>query len=96
MSLKTVGNKVIVKEIKVENFTAGGIIIEGSLDKNAPLKGEVVAVGPGKYIGNQLVKPDVEVGDIVLFSKYESVPLSNDGQDYIVVNETSILCVLSE
>lgn len=96
MSLKTVGNKVIVKEIKVESVTAGGIIIEGSLDKNAPLKGKVVAVGPGKLVGNTFVPTEVQVDDVVLFSKYESVPLKHEQEEYIVVNENSILCVLSE
>lgn len=96
MSLKTVGNKVIVKEIQVENRTAGGIIIEGSLDKDAPLKGEVVAVGPGKLIGSTFVPTEVQVGDIVLFGKRDSVPLKHDQKEYIVVNENSILCVLED
>lgn len=93
--MKVLNNRVLVKEIVEENVSAGGIIIESKATINDVIKATIVSIGPGKYEGKNLVKPDLELGDTVLFSKRDSIPVSDGKEDYIVLQVESILCVLS-
>ena len=63
-------DRVIVKRVKEEEKTKGGIIIPDTA-KEKPIEGEVIAVGNGKVLEDGKVrKLDVKVGDRVLFGKY--------------------------
>ncbi|MDP4821889.1 MAG: co-chaperone GroES, partial [Saprospiraceae bacterium] len=58
--------------------------------KEKPLRGEVVAVGPGKD-GNLMT---VQVGDIVLYGKYAGQELLHEGEQYLIMREDDILVIL--
>lgn len=69
MKIKVLRDLVAIKEIEEKQETKNGIHIAGK-DKNAPMKGTVIAVGPGTYDkkGNRKVPPFSE-GEMVLFSR---------------------------
>jgi chaperonin GroES len=67
MTLKPLSDRVLVKPAAAEQKTAGGIIIPDSA-KEKPLKGEIIAVGPGTKDETM----QVEVGDFVLYGKYQA------------------------
>ena len=70
MKLRPLHDRVLIKRTDSEEKTAGGIIIPDTA-KEKPMEGEVVAVGNGKVLSDgQLSKPEVQVGDKVLFSKF--------------------------
>lgn len=96
MKVRPLGNQVVVKRKKeVEEKTPFGIIIPTAF-KEKPVEGEVLAVGPGRVLDNgKLHKPEVKVGDRVLFTKFNLVDVSLDGEDYVVLREDSILGVLT-
>lgn len=77
------------KLMLVKKKTKGGIIIPDTA-KEKPLRGEVIAVGPGKD-GSLMT---VQVGDIVLYGKYAGQELSYEGNDYLIMREDDILIVL--
>ncbi len=87
--MKPINDRVVVKPAPAEEKTKGGIIIPDTA-KEKPLRGEVIAVGPGKD-GNLMT---VQVGDIVLYGKYAGQELSYEGNDYLIMREDDILIVL--
>lgn len=87
--MKPINDRVVVKPAPAEEKTKGGIIIPDTA-KEKPLRGEVVAVGPGKD-GNLMT---VQIGDIVLYGKYAGQELTYEGHDYLIMREDDILVVL--
>jgi len=91
------GDRIVVKpsEKEGEKKLASGIIIPETVDKERPAKGEVVAVGPGKYVEGEIVPPQVNVGDEVLFSKYGYDEVKIEGKEYYILSESSVLGILN-
>ena len=94
MKLKPLNDRVLVKRLEEETKTAGGIIIPDSA-KEKPMKGEVIAVGPGK-VGDdgKRTKLAVEKGDKVLFNKYAGTEVKIDGVEHLMMREDDILAVI--
>lgn len=94
MALQPLGNRVVVQIIEPqEETTKGGIVIPESA-KEKPQQAEVIAVGPGKRSDGELVKPEVEVGDRVVFGKYSGTEVGYEGEDYLVLDGDDILARL--
>ena len=55
MKIRPLQDRVIVKRVKEEEKTKGGIIIPDSA-KEKPIEGEVLAVGNGKILENGNVR----------------------------------------
>ena len=87
--MKPINDRVVIKPASAEETTSGGLIIPDTA-KEKPLRGEVVAVGPGKD-GNLMT---VSVGDTVLYGKYAGQELSYEGKDYLIMREDDILIIL--
>ncbi|MHC1791350.1 co-chaperone GroES [Solidesulfovibrio sp.] len=96
MKLKPLGDRVLVKRLEQEEVTKGGIIIPDSA-KEKPMKGEIIAAGPGK-IGDdgKHQKMHVEKGDMVLFNKYAGTEIKVDDEDFLVMREDDILAVIED
>jgi len=95
-SIRPLHDRVIVKRVKEEEKTKGGIIIPDSA-KEKPIEGEVLAVGNGKIAEDgSLRKLDVKVGDRVLFGKYSGTEVKVDGEDRLILREDDILGVLDK
>jgi chaperonin GroES len=90
------GDRLVVKpsEKEGEKRLASGIIIPETVDKERPAKGEVVAVGLGKFEEGKRLPMQVKVGDTVLFSKYGYDEVKIDGQEYYILSESGILGIL--
>ena len=94
MSIKPLGDRIVIKVIEDNEQTTGGIFIPDNA-KEKPQKGEVVAVGAGKvYDNGQRVAPEVAVGDKVMFSKYAGTEVKIDGVDHLVISERDILAII--
>jgi chaperonin GroES len=85
---------VIVKRVKEEEKTKGGIIIPDTA-KEKPIEGTVVAVGNGKVLEDGTVrKVDLKEGDRVLFGKYSGTEVKLEGEEHLILREDDILCVV--
>ena len=94
MNIKPLFDRIVIKRMEEEKVSAGGIVIPDSATEK-PIKGEVVAVGPGKALDNGSHRaPSVKVGDKVLFGKYAGTEVKLDGTDYLVVKEDDIFAIL--
>ena len=95
MKLKPLSNHVIVKAFAQEEVTKSGIVLPGTVDKDRPEKGEIIAVGPGKIMDNgQLSSINVKVGDQVVFKKYSPDEIKIEGEDYLILSEDDIVAVI--
>ena len=92
--IRPLQDRILIKRVDAEAKTASGIIIPDNAQEK-PLEGEVVAVGNGKVLSDgQLAKPDVKVGDRVLFSKYSGSEVTFDGVEHLILREDDLLGVL--
>ena len=95
MAFRPLGDRVLVKRVQEEEKTKGGIIIPDNA-KEKPQEGEVVAVGPGaRDEDGEFIKPELNVGDRILFGKWSGSEVKIDGQDLIIMKESDVLGVLS-
>lgn len=94
MNLKPLHDRIIVEAAEKEQKTAGGIILPDTAQEK-PLKGTVLAVGPGKRLDSgQLAPVDVKAGDSVLYGKYSGTEVTVDGKEYIILRADDVLGVL--
>ena len=95
-SIKPLHEKVVVERLEAETKSAGGILIPDSA-KEKPMRGTVIAVGPGRVLENGDVKAlEVKKGDKVLFGGYAGSEVKLDGKDYLIVNESEIFAVFGQ
>jgi chaperonin GroES len=93
--IRPLQDRVLLKRVKEEQKTKGGIIIPDTA-KEKPMEGEVVAVGNGKVLDDGTVrKLSVNAGDRVLFGKYSGTEIKLDGEEHLIVREDDILGVLA-
>ena len=94
MNIRPLQDRVILKRVKEEEKTKGGIIIPETA-KEKPQEGEVIAVGPGaRDEAGKLVALDVKKGDRVLFGKWSGTEVKIDGQDLLIMKESDIMGVV--
>ena len=93
-SIRPLHDRIVVKRLEEEKTSPGGIVIPDSA-KEKPVKGEVVAVGNGKPLDTgEVRKPEVKVGDHVLFGKYSGNEVKLGDADYLVLREDDVIAVL--
>ncbi len=87
-------DRVVVKRVKEEEKTRGGIIIPETAQEK-PQEGEVVAVGPGaRDEDGERIELDVKVGDRILFGKWSGTEVKIDGEDLLIMKEADIMGVV--
>lgn len=92
---KPLSNHVFLEPLEEEKISKGGIVIPDSAEKEKPMRGKVLAVGPGKANDKGEVRPvAVKVGDTVLFKKYGPDEIEIDGKKYLVGDEDDILAII--
>ena len=96
MKLRPLHDRVIVKRIKEEEKTAGGIIIPDAA-KEKPQQGKVIAAGKGKILENGEVMPlTVKKGNLILFGKYAGTDVKIDGEEHLIMREDDILAIIEK
>ncbi len=91
MTVKPLGDRVLIKRLEAEEKTKSGIVLPGSAQEK-PQMAQVVAVGPG----TEEVKMEVKEGDKVIFSKYAGNEIKVDGEDLILMSQKDILAIVIE
>ena len=93
--IKPLPNHVFIEPIEEEQTTQSGIVIPETAEKERPIKGRVVAVGPGELNeeGDRIAMT-VKAGDVVLFKKYGPDEIEIDNKKYLVGDEDDILAII--
>ena len=88
-------NHLFIESAAEDKKTKSGIVIPDSAEKEKPMVGNVVAVGPGKMNERgERVAMSVKVGDKVLFKKYGPDEIEIEGKKYLVGDEDDVLAVI--
>jgi len=95
MKLKPLADRVVVKQIKAEEKSKGGIILT-SASQEKPEVYEVLVVGPGGMVDGNEVKMEVKAGDKVIMGKYTGTTVKLDGEDYTIVRQGDILAIVND
>lgn len=83
--MKPLADRVLIEPTPAEEKTSSGLIIPDTA-KEKPLKGTVIAVGPGKVDEPMTVK----VGDAVIYGQYSGTEIKLDGKNYLIMREADI------
>ena len=93
MNIRPLHDRVIVKRKEEDRTSPGGIVIPDTAAEK-PIRGEIMAVGPGKILDNGSVRAlDVKIGDEVLFGKYSGTEVKVDSDELLVLREEDIMAV---
>jgi chaperonin GroES len=96
VAFRPLHDRVVVKRVKEEEKTRGGINIPETAQEK-PQEGDVVAVGPGaRDDDGEYIKPDVQVGDRILFGKWSGTEVKVDGEELLIMKESDIMGVIEE
>ncbi len=94
MAIRPLHDRILVKRVKEENKTKGGIIIPDTA-KEKPIEAKVISVGNGKLLEDGSVrKLEVKKGDRVLFGKYSGTEVKIDGEEHLILREDDVLGVI--
>lgn len=88
MRIKPLGERIVVKPLREEEKTEGGIYLPETASKDKPQRGEVIAVGPD-FKG-------VKKGECVIFPKYEGTEVKLENEEYLVLEKDDVLAVAQE
>ena len=95
-SFRPLHDRVVVKRVKEEEKTKGGIIIPDTAQEK-PQEGEVIAVGPGaRDEDGERIPLDVKVGDRILFGKWSGTEVKIDGEELLIMKESDIMGVIEQ
>jgi chaperonin GroES len=96
MKIRPLQDRIIVKRVKEEDKSKGGIIIPDSA-KEKPVEGKVVAVGKGKVLEDGTLSPmEVKSGNRILFAKYAGTEVKIDGKDHLIMREEDVLGIIEK
>ena len=91
MAIKPLDDRVLVEPLEAEETTAGGIVLPDTA-KEKPMKGKVVAAGPGVLLetGKRGEMP-VKKGDEVIYGKYSGTEIKVKGKEYMIIRASELL-----
>ena len=96
LSLKPLGNRLVVEPLEAEEVTAGGIVLPETA-KEKPQKGVVLSIGPGERDDKgKRIEMDVQAGDTVLYAKYGGTEIKVDGKKLLILKETDVLAIIEK
>lgn len=90
MSIRPLGDRVLVRPIAEEEVTKSGIVLPDTVDKEKKAEGEIVSIGSGEKIA----KLNLSVGQKVLFGKYSGEEITVEAVDYKILNHEEVLAVI--
>jgi chaperonin GroES len=94
MAIRPLHDRILVKRVKEEETTKGGIIIPDTA-KEKPIEAKVVAVGTGRILDSGDIRPlAVKKDDLVLFGKYGGTEVKIDGEEHLILREDDILGII--
>lgn len=93
MEIRTVLNKLVIEPIEKEDRLPSGVYVP-EVAKEVVIKGKVIAGGPGDIQNGELVERRIDVGEVVLFAKFNGFEIEVDGKKLFVVRENDVLAIL--
>ncbi|MBO7424397.1 MAG: co-chaperone GroES [Clostridia bacterium] len=93
MTVKPLGDKVVIKKLQAEETTKSGIVLTSSAQEK-PQIAEIIAVGPGGIVDGVEIKMEVKKGQKVIVRDYAGTTAKIDGEEIIIVRQDDILAIV--
>ncbi|MEE2989626.1 MAG: co-chaperone GroES [Planctomycetota bacterium] len=94
VSLKPLGDRVVVCREVAEAVTSGGIVLPDSA-KDKPARGTIISIGDGRLLEDgSRSEFQVSVGDQVLFSSFAGEAIQVNDEELLLMYESDILAVV--
>lgn len=94
IQLQPLGDRLVVERDASEETTAGGIVLPDSA-QDKPARGTVRSIGNGRLLDDGTrSKPQVKVGERVLFTSYAPETVSLGSDELLLLREEDILAVI--
>ena len=94
MKVKPIGDRILVKRIKAEEKTAGGIVVPDTA-KEKPKEGKIISLGTGKALDDgKKSEFIVKKGDRILFESYAGTEVKIDSEEYLLMKEDDVLGIV--
>ena len=93
--IKPMADRVVIRPTEQEDTTKSGIFLPDTA-KERPQEGEVVAVGPGRYLDSgKRLDMELRVGDRVIYSKYAGSEIQVEDEELLVLGANDVLAKIS-
>ena len=90
-NIKPMSDRILIRPTEQEETTQSGIFIPDTA-RERPQEGEVVAVGPGRYLDNgKRLEMELKVGDKIIYSKYSGSEIEADDGDLLLMGSNDVL-----
>jgi chaperonin GroES len=88
------GNRVLIKQREAD-LERNGIIIPDTTQIK-PLQGDVVATSKSftNSVSGVVLMPYLKAGDYVLYDPFSGIPVEIEGEEFLIMEESSIFCKL--
>ena len=93
MTVKPLGDKVVIKKLQAEETTKSGIVLTSSAQEK-PQIAEIIAVGPGGKVDGVDIKMEVKKGQKVIVRDYAGTTVKIEGEEIIIVRQDDILAIV--
>jgi chaperonin GroES len=93
LKIRPLEDRVVIMPAEEAETMRGQLYIPDTA-KEKPTRGEVLAVGPGRFEKGVRVKMDVGVGDTVVYGKYSGTPYQVGGDELIIIKASDILATI--
>lgn len=88
MNIKPIGERALLKPIKLEEKTASGIILSSNSTNDGANTAEVIA------IGNLEKYTEIKVGNKVIYNKFSGTEVKDNDEKYLLINAEDILAII--
>ena len=97
VTIKPLEDRILVKPLDAEQTTASGLVIPDTA-KEKPQEGQVLAVGPGRFDedGKRRIPLDINVDDVVIYSKYGGTEVKYNGEEYLILSARDVLAIVTK
>lgn len=96
VKVSPLGDRVLVRQDDEPQMSAGGIVLPETA-KEAPQRGTVVRVGPGKPLDNGDIRPmSIREGDKVIFGKYAGTKIKVEADELLFMREDDVMAIIQE
>jgi len=96
ITLKPLGNRVLVQRMEPQEMMKGGIILPDSAKKKQETA-KVVSIGSGKRLDDGKVLPvPVKVGDVILMDKYSGQEVTINDEEFMILKADDIIATIEE
>jgi chaperonin GroES len=100
MTIKSLGNRLVVQLVKQKNTTASGIIVSTE-EKNEQARGQIISIGAGADVDNEIniTKLGLKAGDVVVFGKYAGEEITDETTPdtvYKILSSKDILAIVED